>query len=156
MQNFARLDQRWRKSWKICKEFFYILIKNLCGIDFYSNFLLYIPWISAFSESIYPWKIRPVFYNNLSDFRVPHPDATEMKYRSSQLFPHYSLTPSSLRAYRYQRASCNELLQVWVTSCFEFAYNKIPWTHQTRTFCCSISHFIRILLEGLMPYSHHT
>ena len=44
------------------QENFEILDNNRC-IDFFHNFLLNTFWSSPSSESIYPWKITPDFYN---------------------------------------------------------------------------------------------
>ena len=68
LQSFARLDQKWRKFWKIVRKFWGFYSESLWKIDF-SLFLLHISRISASSPKVYThMEDYTSFYNNISDF----------------------------------------------------------------------------------------
>ena len=68
LQNFARLDQKLRKFRKIWRKCWNFLIKiSMENWLFFTIFTKYFLEFCLLSESIYPWKITPDFYN-FSDF----------------------------------------------------------------------------------------
>ena len=92
MQNFARLDQKTKKILKNIKKtlrFFENPSEKWNYFTFLTKYLLHF-WL--LSESIYPWKIIPDFYNNFSYFGkgdvpafLPSPDATANPGRNNSL-----------------------------------------------------------------------
>ena len=71
--------KKWRKFWKIVRKFSNFLIKISMENWLFSLFSTKYLWdFCLFSESIYPWKKKQVFYNNFSDgvggSGVPPPD----------------------------------------------------------------------------------
>ena len=89
--NLARLDQKWRNFWKFSRKFWEFLIKISMENWLFSKFLAkYFLEFCLLSETIYPWKIKPDFYNNHSDFgsnvpAFPHPDASAVNRIQSRI-----------------------------------------------------------------------
>ena len=113
MQNFAHLDQEWRKFWKNSRKFWDFLINiSMENWRFSQLFTKYFLDFCLLPESIYPWKIRPNFYNNFSDFgwgggtfrRSPLPTLLiiERNFKSDQImFPFLGSLLKSFNCYIY-------------------------------------------------------